>query len=435
MTQHVIGIIAILFLVSCENKPTFNQEIFTSDIDNYWTAYDKIVATDDPTLQYQYINELYIDKGSTGLKHIMAAKDYTAKEYVEAIHEYPKFWSSIRENTYKSKAYDSRITKSIQKLKHLYPDLEPVPIYFTIGSFRTGGTILDKNVLIGSELTLADKSTIIDELPEWRKPFFVDYNPIEGVELLCTHEYVHTQQAPLVDNLLTYCLCEGVAEFVSTKALDVPSNTPAIQFGKDNEGLVKAKFEEDMFISQYTYNWIWGENQNELKVRDLGYYIGYSICENYYDQAGNKQEAIKKMVELDFSKKWQVEDFVDASSFLSDSLYLLYEKYEAGRPIVLSIDPAINNRLDVSSKLKAITLNFSTAMNKESRGFDFGPLGEQHVLKVQRVIGFSADGRSFTFEVELEPNQHYQSLITNRFTSVDGAPLKPLLIDFKTDKN
>ena len=100
----------------------------------------------------------------------------------------------------------------------------------------------------------------------------------------------------------------------------------------------------------------------------------------------------------------------------------------------MNFEPAIINNNKVDYQLKKITLNFSTAMNKETRGFDFGPLGENNVLKVQNVIGFSEDGKSFTFEVELEPNKQYQSLVTNRFVSLSGIPLKPFLIDFKTAK-
>ena len=71
-------------------------------------------------------------------------------------------------------------------------------------------------------------------------------------------------------------------------------------------------------------------------------------------------------------------------------------------------------------------------MNKDLRGFDFGPLGEEHVLRVHKIIGFSEDGKSFTFEVKLEPDRQYQSLVTNRLVSTNGTPLKPFLIDFKT---
>lgn len=245
---------------------------------------------------------------------------------------------------------------------------------------------------------------------------------------------MYTQQSALVDNLLTYCLYEGIAEFVSTHALGVPSKTPSVAFGKKNEVRVKKKFEEDIFISQNTYNWIWGENRNELEERDLGYYIGYAICESYYKQAADKALAIKEMIELDYSNEAQVEAFVDASAFLSVPIQELYDSYEASRPNVLSTDPAILGNENVSPQLSKITLNFSTVMDKESRGFDFGPLGEENVLRVRKVLGFSEDGRSFSFEVSLKPNKQYQSLVTNRFVSVNGTPLKPFLIDFKTGK-
>lgn len=71
-------------------------------------------------------------------------------------------------------------------------------------------------------------------------------------------------------------------------------------------------------------------------------------------------------------------------------------------------------------------------MNTNHRGFDFGPLGENNVLRVKNVVGFSEDGKSFTFEVELKPDQKYQSLITNSFRATNGVNLKPYLIDIKT---
>ncbi len=432
MIRIVYLFFIVAFLSSCTSSLTFKQEIYTTDIDNYWMAYDKIVATNDSTLQYQYINDYYISKGSTGLKNIMLAKNYTASDYVQSINNYPKFWASIRPNTYLSKTYDKRIMNSIGKLQKLYPGLKPVPIYFTIGAFRTGGTIFDNTVLIGTELSLADKSTHIEELPEWRKPFFIDYNPIDGIELLCTHEYVHTQQSALIDNLLIYCLYEGVAEFVSTKALGVPSNTPAIQFGKENERVVKHKFEQDLFIPRNTYNWIWGENQNELKVRDLGYYIGFSIAEGYFNKAIDKSKAIKEMIELDFTNDDQIESFVDAATFFSDSLSILYNRFEESIPTVLFVEPAINGSLNVSTTISTITIHFSEPMDKESRGFDYGPLGEDNVLRIEKVIGFSADGLAFTFQVKMDSNRHYQSMVTNRFVSEKGIPLKPFLFDFET---
>ena len=430
--KEITTILSVFILFGCSSTKNVSQKIYTDDIDHFWIAYDQIRNTEDSTLQLQYINELFIDKGSEGLKDIMYLKSYLAEEYVDAIFNYPQFWNSIRANTFLSKKYDKKVQSGIRKLQSVYPDLKEVPIYFTMGLFRTGGTVYDKKVLIGSELSFADKSTVSEELPEWRKPFFKDNEPLDGLVLLCVHEYVHAQQSELVHNLLSYCIYEGVAEFVSTKAMGVPSNTPGVAFGKDNEELVKQKFERELFIEKTTYNCLWGENQNELKIRDLGYYIGYAICEKYYDQATDKRKAIKEMIELDFHNEDQIEAFVDTTHFFSESLANLYLKYDNARPTVVRVEPDINNTVDVSHEIETITIHFSSPMDKERRGFDYGPKGEENVLKVQKVIGFSEDGMSFTFDVELEPNTNYQSIVSNRFLSEEGIALKPFLLDFKT---
>jgi hypothetical protein len=418
----------------CANSKNVKQEIYSDDIDLFWNAYDKIVSTNDTVVQLKYINELFINKGSKGLKNIMLVKNYTDQQYVKAINNYPEFWTSIRSNTLLAKKYDEKINGNIGKLRTLYPELKPMPIYFTIGLFRTGGTIYDKTVLIGSELSFADKTTKIEELPEWRKPFYKASEPINDLELLCVHEYVHTQQTELVDNLLSYCLYEGVAEFVSTVAMGLPSSTPGVHFGQANEVLVKQKFQEDLFVVKHTYNWLWGENQNELKVRDLGYYIGYSICERYYNQATDKKKAIKEMIELDYHNEKQIEAFVDSSHFFTESVAKLYQNYENARPTVVRIEPEINEQQNVESKINTITIHFSSPMDKESRGFDYGPKGENNVLKVQNIIGFSEDGMSFSFKVDLRPNTEYQSIISNRFLDAKGFPIKPFLLDFRTGK-
>ena len=72
-------------------------------------------------------------------------------------------------------------------------------------------------------------------------------------------------------------------------------------------------------------------------------------------------------------------------------------------------------------------------MNTNARGFEYGPLGESNVLSVKRVIGFSSDKTSFSFEVSLLPNRQYQSTVVN-FRDSNNFPIEPFLIDFKTSK-
>ena len=410
----------------------FKQTFETADIENFWTAYDKINSTKDTVLQVKFLKELYLDKGTAGLKSLVEVRNYTEKEFIDWMTKYPKFWQSIRPNTLKVKRLYLEINKDIQNLHQQYPELRPSTIYFTIGAFRTNGTTKDNTILIGSELSLADKTTIITEFPDWRQQFYKTQNPLSELALLCTHEYIHTQQKELVANLLSTCLYEGAAEFVSCKVTEKKSASPAIEFGKANQKQVIDKFVSDMFTMTNDYNWLWGENMNELKIRDLGYYVGYEICERYYNLSKDKKKAIKELIELDYTNEKEVERIVNATLLLPKSLEELYNDYERQRPTVVSLSPFENESQNVKSGIIQLSINFSEEMDSNQRGFDYGPLGENHIYKFKRLIGWSNNNKTITVEVEVDANKRYQVLITNRFKNKNGFALKPYLLDFKT---
>ena len=430
-------LLIFIFLVSfLKLFSQINSNFVTSDIDNFWTAYDKIISTKDSVQQYNYINQLYIYKGSNGLKAIMLARRYTDKSYIDAINNYPLFWKSIRANTFKSKQIAKDIESDVSKLKKLYPALRPSKIYFTIGAFRTPGTTMDSMILIGSEIAMADKNVITKEFPKTLSnlpPYFAT-NPIDNMGFSNVHEYVHTQQKTTIgDNLLAQCVLEGVAEFIAVKATGKKSTAPALTFGyeKGNFEKIRTRFETQMFNASNGF-WLYENADNEFKVRDLGYYVGYVICEKYYNKASNKMQAVKEMIELNYNNEMELKKFIQKSGYFTKTFDNLKMQYDKSRPIVTGIKQFQNESQNVEPGLKQITLTFSTAMNKNERGFDFGPLGENNVLRVKKVIGFSDDGKSFTFEVELDPKKRYQSIVSNRFETIDGVNLKPFLIDFVT---
>ncbi|HEX2533949.1 MAG TPA: hypothetical protein VHK69_09455, partial [Chitinophagaceae bacterium] len=149
------------------------QKVFTSDIDHFWTAYDRCQTTTDSLQQLHYIQSLYIDKGTEGLKAFMKARDYTAERYVSLIRKYPKFWNSIRANTLSVKSRSGEIEQSIRKLKVLYPGLREARMYFTIGGLRSGGTTMNDLVLVGAEIATGNASTDVSEFPDkWLEGVF-----------------------------------------------------------------------------------------------------------------------------------------------------------------------------------------------------------------------------------------------------------------------
>lgn len=426
---------AFILTLTLLSSVAFAQQknIITTDINNFWKAYDQIKATKDSAAQLSIIQKSYIDKGTAGLKALMEVRNYTPQGFVNAINRYPNYWSSVRANTLKAGNYAKKIETAVASLNQLYP-LKPAKIYFSIGALRTGGTTLADKVLIGAEISMADDQTKTDEL---QKDFphlvsFFKTRPIDGLIFTNVHEYVHTQQKTTIGNtLLTQVVLEGVAELLAEKALKVSSPNPQMAFGKANDIKIKTAFEKEMFSSSVA-NWLYNNTNNEFKMRDLGYYVGYAICEKFYNLSKDKKAAIKEMIELDYNKEEDLIAFVEKSKYFDKPLIVYKEAFEKSRPEVIGIKEFENNSQNVNVSTKTVTLLFSQPMNVNSRGFDYGPTGERNVLMVQRVIGFSADKKSFSYEVKLEPNRHYQSVVTERFRNEAGIPLKAYLINFKT---
>ena len=48
----------------------------TVDIDHFWAAYDQIISTRDSLRQYEYLQRLFLDKGTPGLRALMDARGY-----------------------------------------------------------------------------------------------------------------------------------------------------------------------------------------------------------------------------------------------------------------------------------------------------------------------------------------------------------------------
>lgn len=434
MKNYLPLIWVTLFFWSCQEQKDSN--VYTADIDHFWQAYDSINSTADTVLKKKHLQEYFLDKASPGQKAMIEVRNYSPEVYLNSIENLPKFWKSVRANTLTAKDRSKALVEGIKKLENIYSPLKPASIYFTMGALRSNGTTLDSLVLIGSELAMTDENTVTEEFEnpfrDARRKFF-DSRPIDNLTLLFVHEYVHTQQKPIVHNLLSQCLYEGVAEFVSVKAMGEPSSTPAVAFGKENEKALVTKFEKDMFLGTKTYEWLWGDVENGFGVRDLGYFIGYEICERYYEQAADKSQAIRDMVELDYQDEDAVEEFVDGTGFFTDSLEGLYARFEGSRPTVIEMEPFANGDQVVPAGTNTLVIHFSEAMDIRRRNFDYGPLGPDNAIQITKVKGFSEDAKSLILEIEaLLPNKQYQMTVGSGFMDKNGAPLKSYLIDIKT---
>jgi hypothetical protein len=279
--------------------------IFTQDITNFWQAYDSVKATADTIRQRQLVQHLYLGQATLGLQAFAKSREYRARTYVQALRRYPKFWASVRPATLAVQQQKPGIKKVLLRFKQLYRGYKPVEVFFTIGGLNSGGTVQGQRVLIGTEIAAATPATDASELGPWLQRVFKAHQ--NGIVELVAHEVVHTQQ-PDGDaeldgktDLLGYCLQEGAADFVAELLLPTPYTTPYLAYGRQHEQELWQAF-APVLNGQDTSQWLYNGDQAGSRPADLGYFMGYTICQAYYQQAPNKQQAIADIIELRHDK-------------------------------------------------------------------------------------------------------------------------------------
>lgn len=295
------------------------QTVSDQDISRFWQAFDAINATADPAERLRLIQTLYIDTGTPGLHALMAARRYTAQQYVDAIVNWPRFWRSVRPLTARSRQAVTSLNDDVARFRRLYPQLRPASITYAIGVLRTGGTTMVDKVLIGAELALGDETVVVSELPEplrSRLGVFFASRPFANNAQNNIHDYVHTQQQETQGSLAQQVVREGVAELVAELITDRKPALPVFTYGPEHDAAIRQRFLAEMRADNYD-NWLWNSTANPFGVSDVGYYVGYRIARAYYDAAPEKRRAVRELIELRYDDPAAVQALIDRSGYLT----------------------------------------------------------------------------------------------------------------------
>ena len=437
MIKYLPLLIAVIFFACHEAKVTETSDtssngiIVSSDLNHFYNAFDAIHQTSDSLKRLDLLQELFLEKASPGQNRMIEARNYQPHEYVTAMTTQKAFWSDLRKNTEKLEIFNTQLLNGVEKIKGLYKNHKSTTLYYTIGCHRSPGTGVPGMVMIGSEFALGDTTMNVEQLRPYNQGYY-KMNPVDHLELLIVHEYVHTQQGEMVHNLLCLTLYEGIAEFVAQLVTKKESPFKAFTYGPEHEDYVREQFEIQMYNPGGLRNWLWNSDRNLFGTADMSYYVGYRIASLYYDQAEDKEKALAELIELDLNDDPQVTKIVESSGYLTKGLDELYSNFEKNRPRVVRIEGFPEDFKNIDPVTNTITIHFSEPMNPDHRGFDYGPIGESGVLRVTGVKGFSDDQKSLTVNIELLPGHHHQMLITNRFISETGYALEPYLLDVET---
>jgi len=411
-------------------------KVHTSDIDNYWEAYDSIITTRDFTKKLNLINRLYINRGTKGLKKFMKARRYRDTLYVKHIEAYPEFWKSIRPNTLTVKSNTNEILEAINRLKELYRKLKPAELYFTIGGFRSGGTVNDNMVLIGCEIATGTPSTNMSEFKNpWLASVFAKQDN-DHIIPLTIHEYIHTQQKSAQHkNVLGYALNEGSADFITELVMGKPLVTSYLTYGREHAATIKKSFRKEMFATSIE-RWLF--NGSYLGAEsDMGYYIGYEICKAYYNNAADKKKAIRDIIELNYASESALEKFLAQSRFYDEPIdrEKTIAAYNAGRPHIVSYGPFKNGETNFYSGHNEFRITFSKPMDPENFSLYYTDKGKDY-FPLEKLLRMEDDNKTFVFKLDIIAGKEYEFIISNEeFSTPDRFKIrdKSFKVKFSTE--
>ncbi len=281
--------------------------LITSDIDNFWRAFDLARDVTGEERIRIFATE-YLDKGTKGLEDFIRMRIENPEALVKAIDHHPGYYRSVRESTLRIAEMTDEIRSYFLRLNHLYPDSVFPDVFFVIGRMRTGGTTSDNGLLIGAEMYGRTRETPLEELGDWHKQVL---KPVEDIPFIVMHELIHCQQRfPNGEmTLLRKSIDEGSADFLGELVAGIHINEHIHEYGNLHERELWIDFREKMNGNDHS-DWLYNADKAKGRPADLGYFIGYKICESYYHLTSDKSQAVRNMLIID-----DFEQFLQASGY------------------------------------------------------------------------------------------------------------------------
>jgi hypothetical protein len=296
-------IFTIAGCLGAQNSDPMKARLVTSDIPRFWAVFDKASLQDAADL----FQRDYLDAGSEGLKTFLKVRINNARSLAAVVAARPRYFTAIRENTLaldRNPEVKAAIQASFRKLKELYPDAVFPDVYFLIGAMNSGGTTDGgKGLLIGLEMNAWDDRTPVDELNKWERS---STGQISNVPNTVAHEVIHVEQERAnpsresghrKQTLLEAALGEGGADFLGEMISGGVINRTQREFGNGHERELWEEFRAAMNGTD-TSKWLYEGDRAKGRPADMGYYMGYRICEAFYQKATDKTEAVRRILEL-----------------------------------------------------------------------------------------------------------------------------------------
>ena len=286
------------------NRDPEKVKFVTSDIENFWRAYDLAASETEKSKRVAIFQTEYLDKGSPGLKDFLRLRIRSAETLVGTIDRMPKYYASIRPQTLQVQRMEKRMRAAFKKFKSIYSNAVFPDVYFLVGVLNSGGTTGSSGLLIGTEMYGKTAKTPMDELSAWLK---VVLAPVDSVPGIVAHESCHynqnyntaADQRHLLGKSLQEGACDTIGELISGRNI----NEHLKVYGKTHDEEIWRDFEADMYKPDIS-KWMYNASTAKDRPADLGYYVGYLITHAYYKNAKDKRQAVHDILNIQDARKF-----------------------------------------------------------------------------------------------------------------------------------
>lgn len=401
----VIGLLISVHSFSQENNFTTNPDdvtFYNQDITNFWNIFDKT----NIKFKGKVLQKEYLDKGSIGLRAFIPYRIESGNKLARTIRKNLAYYQSIRKNSLEIESRKEEFYISFRKLKNIYPKAIFPDVYFVIGRKNTGGTIFNNGLVIGAE-----------RFGEPNQEFKPDINS-KYLDDVVAHELIHFQQNYVKDNsLLAQSIREGAGDFLGEMIAGSHTNKETYAYGEKHRVELWKEFSLLKDGANWD-NWLY-RSKDKSRPDDLGYWMGYKICESYYKQSENKMQAIHDILNID-----------NFNLFLEKSGFKGFDD----EPIKLEIKVNKNIELlglgyfigfeGVDIEKKTVEINGKTIPKKEWHKYGFKIYQEYKTFATSNNLTkcFSVADHlwldyltAFLLQVDDVPNAHLKSSINKKY--------------------
>ncbi|MBC5991726.1 gliding motility protein GldB-related protein [Pontibacter cellulosilyticus] len=296
MKKTTTALAFILFFVTTASRAQHKFEAIYSDVSLFWSAFDQLHRAKTTEDSIAILQSAYLTKASPGVAQFTQGRIVSAKYLQKTISKHRQYYTFLRSHTYKLDQILPRLDKHYKRLKKLYPETDIPKVYFVMGALNSAGTI-KQDPIIGVDMFGFYPETPKQELSPWLLSVL---RPIENIDIVVMHEMVHMLQKGYEgqeNTLLKKSIGEGGADFVSELVTKSNINKHVHKYGIEHERELWMLFKNEMHGTDLS-NWLYNGLTSKDRPGDLGYFMGYKICEAYYKKAKDKKQAIKEILDI-----------------------------------------------------------------------------------------------------------------------------------------